>query len=120
MIRRRVVASLTLICLVICLQGCYSNRLIPPEEAEQYPDYRVARVVTADGEVIEFHPDAFVSVDEISGISREGASVEIPLSQVKMLHIKKFEKGQTIGWVVVIPLGGFLFAMWVIDYVGGH
>jgi hypothetical protein len=115
MILRRVVASLTLICLVIWLQGCYSNRLIPPEEVEQYPDYRVARVVTADGEVIEFDPDAFVSDDEISGISREGAFVEIPFSHVKMVHMKKFEKGRTIAWVVVIPLGGFLFAMSVID-----
>ncbi len=44
MVLKGIVATFTLVCFCVYLQGCYSNRLIPPQELEQNPDYRIAKV----------------------------------------------------------------------------
>ena len=54
MVFKRIIATLTSVCFLICLQGCYSTHLIPPEDLEPNPKYTIVKVITVTGQVIEF------------------------------------------------------------------
>jgi hypothetical protein len=108
---KRIIATLTLLCLLVCLQGCYSNRFIPPEELEPNPLYTIVKVVTVSGQVIEFDAEddggAVLVVDEIKGMSKDGVLVCIPLSQVEKVYVKELEQREykgvrAIAWILGI------------------
>jgi hypothetical protein len=107
---RRPLCVLTLIYFIIYFQGCYSSRLISPEELEPNPLYIIVKVVTVSGQVIEFDAEndggAVLVVDEIKGMSKAGVLVCIPLSQVEKVYVKELEqreyKGARIAWLLGI------------------
>ncbi|UCG92480.1 MAG: hypothetical protein JSV97_01860 [candidate division WOR-3 bacterium] len=90
MMFKKIVASLTLICVIVCVQGCYSKQLIDRRELRTHPGYEISTVVTVDGNVFEFAPDAVLTDSIVRGITKDGAFKEIPLSQINMVYIRKF------------------------------
>lgn len=116
MMFKRIIAAFTLVCFIGYLQGCYSKRQISREQLEQHPDYSIAKVVTVDGEVFEFSTtpllEARVRMDMIEGSLKDGDIKRIPLSQVKMVYIQKFDPVLTglavIGVSALLVGAGFL------------
>jgi len=109
MVFRRIIGSLTLLCFLVCMQGCYSNRLIPPQDLENYADYRVTEVITLDGEVIKFHTKradgAVFTNDSIEGLCKDGSFRRIPISQVKMAYVRKPDHAKTALFLMFITAG---------------
>ena len=111
MVFKRLIATFTLLCFLISLQGCYSSRLISPEELEPNPLYTIVKVVTITGQVIEFDTEedqgAVLVVDKIKGMSKGGVLVCIPLSQVEKVYVKGLERreykgARAIAWILGI------------------
>jgi len=88
---RKITVSLTLICFSLCLQGCYTKHRIPREALEYDQEYQISTVVTIDGEVYEFEPEAALVDTMIVGIVKYVGLKEIPLSQTKMIYIRKID-----------------------------
>jgi hypothetical protein len=97
---RKIIAGLTLACFIVSLQGCYHNRKIDLERLEEHPEYTITTVITVDGEVVEFEREgakaAVLRDQEISGYSRDGRLRVIPLSQVRMIYVRKFDVAATV------------------------
>lgn len=91
MLMRRIVASTTIISMLICLYGCYSTRLMYRSELEDNREYKVSAVVTYEGEYFEFEPSAVIADSLVVGKLVGGGFKEIPLEQVKMVHIKMMD-----------------------------
>ncbi len=96
----RIVAAITLAFFVIYLQGCYSNYETPREKLSKHPEYEISKVITVDGEIIEFDTEvggASLADNEIRGFLKGGQSIfkSVPLSEVKMIYVRKFNPGLT-------------------------
>jgi hypothetical protein len=119
MMFKRTIMAFTLVCFVAYLQGCYSKRQIPREQLEQHPDSHIAKVVTVDGEIFEFMTSpgrrAQISENMIQGRLKDGTSIRIPLSQVKMVYIQRVDPAKSclagIGISVLVVGGLFLIAL---------
>jgi hypothetical protein len=98
MVFKRIIAALTLLCFLICLQGCYYKHMIPVQALEEHPDYRIADVVTVDGEFIEFdivrEKGAVIVDGKIEGLTTDGSFKSISISQVKTVRVKKTHTGR--------------------------
>jgi hypothetical protein len=112
---KKIIAVMVLVCFITSLQGCYSKHQIHREQLEQHPEYRIAKVVTVDGEVIEFDTElgsgAALRGDEIEGFTKEGSFKIIPYSQVKMLYIQKLQPVETFFAVIgvsALMVGGIV------------
>jgi hypothetical protein len=99
MVFKRIIATLTLLSFLICLHGCYSTRVAPRQEVEGYPGYRITKVTTVDGEVIEFDTEksegARIIDGKIEGLSKDGSFRSIVLSQVVTVEIRKIDTTET-------------------------
>jgi hypothetical protein len=115
---KRIIVTLTLVCFCVYLQGCYSKRLIPRQELEEHPDYRIMEVITVDGEVIEFETGdvmrAVVKDNQIEGLSKDGSYKWIPLSKVLIVYVRKFNRVSTtllvIGISALVSVTVFIIA----------
>ncbi|UCG31023.1 MAG: hypothetical protein JSV53_03885 [candidate division WOR-3 bacterium] len=85
---KRIVASVTMVCMLVCMFGCYSKRLIYRAELEDHREYKISAVVTQEGDYFEFEPSAVFTDSMIVGKLAGGGFKEVPLDQVKMVHIK--------------------------------
>lgn len=106
---RKIIATLTLAFFVVYLHGCYSNQVIPRDELLQHPEYQITSVVTEQGEVIEFDIEAggaSITNNEVAGVVKDGQSKHIPLSQVKMIYVRKIDPANTV--LAVIGVSAFL------------
>ncbi|KPL19637.1 MAG: hypothetical protein AMJ92_02510 [candidate division Zixibacteria bacterium SM23_81] len=116
---KRTIVAFTLICFVAYLQGCYSPRQISREQLEQHPDCSIAKVVTVDGEIFEFTTSpglrAHIRENMIEGRLKDGTLTRIPLSQVKMVYIKRFDAVRScilgISVLVLLFVGGLSYAL---------
>ena len=100
---KRIVSIVTLLCFTVCLAGCYTRCQIKREQLEQYPKFTVAKVVTTNGEVVEFaNKKVKVAIigDSLEGKLKDGTLRTIPLSQVEILYVSKFDKSRTLSWVI--------------------
>lgn len=111
------VAITILLILNISLSSCYSLRESGKvdEGVEKY-----YRVELKNGEIIDFENTrlgfGFRSGDKIVSISKNGNSLEIPLSEIKQNYIKKFDYGNAffLGVGAVLGVGLILFGIIVI------
>jgi len=108
----------TLISFIFYLYGCYSSEEIKQEQIHKYKEYEIKSVVTIEGEVLEFvssktHQPAYVTDSLIIGwIQKEEypitlKKIQIPISQVKMVSINKFNLGTTC-FVPLLIVGGIV------------
>ena len=126
MMFKKIITVLTLISFIVYLQGCYTYRQVPGEGIEQYYDgYMIKKVVTIDGEIIEFAISNRITTgdgifkrsseiegwkkpvlkdDRIEGFLKDGSFKTIPLSQVKMIYLYKFSALKVVGLVVGISV----------------
>ncbi len=128
---KKIIAVLTLVSFIVSLVGCHAKPRIPVEEIEQYHNgYTIAKVVTVDGEIIEFTTSKSYKIegiqgwkkpvlkdDRIEGFAKDGTFKTIPLEQVKMIYMKKFSTWKTVG--LVMGLGLITAALAYIGYLIG-
>jgi hypothetical protein len=104
MVFKKTISIMTLFCFAMCLQGCYSLREIKSEQLRHHPRFTIAKVVTTDGEVVEFKTKkrniAIITADKIQGSLKDGTPKTVPLSQVKSVYITEFDKNRTFSWVI--------------------
>jgi hypothetical protein len=94
--------------------------LIRREQAERNPKYCISKVVTTDGEIIEFKTfegkGGIITDDRIEGFLKDNTLKSIPLSKVEKIYVRKLNVGKTIlvsvGGTTVFLLAGAL-AMWL-------
>lgn len=91
MVFRKIIVSLTLSCFILCIQGCYSNRLISRKALEHHPEYQISAIVTVDGAVFEFAPEATLQDSMIVGFLKYDGLKEVSLSQVKTVYIRRMD-----------------------------
>ena len=119
---KKVISFITIVCILVYLQGCTLRRFITPQELEKQPTNTITTVITIDGEVFEFIEGwAVLSDTVITGTLKDGPTKEIPLSQVKMVSVKKpsYVKTCLLGWVFLAGLLGVLELLFG-DFVTGE
>ena len=112
---RKIIASFTLICLILCMSGCYSNRLITRQELEQHPQGNITAVLTTDA-TFEFSdfPKGKVKDDTlIVGWLENGVYKKIPFREVSMVYVEKFDLLRT-GIICLAIAGGVLSILFTI------
>lgn len=117
MVIKRTISILTMFCFAASLHGCYSHRHIQSGQLSQYPKYTIREVVTIYGEVIRFktkNGKAAIAVDDkIEGLTTDGITRTVPLSQVKSLHVSRFDGKRTLSWVIGTSVAIAVFASMV-------
>ena len=111
---KRILALITLSCFTVCVTGgCYSRHLIQKEELDQYPKYKIAKVITIDGDTVKYstarRKAAVVVEDRIEGFLKDSTLKTIPLSQVDKIYVRKLKTRQTVlvaAGVSVLTLAG--------------
>jgi hypothetical protein len=98
---KKVAVLVTLVSFVASVPGCYSGRMIQRRELPNYLDHRIRRVVTVDGEVIEFSTKgdqkAVVLEDAIVGFAPRGSDdpehgrLRVELENVRTVYVEKFD-----------------------------
>jgi hypothetical protein len=96
MVWKRILASVTLLALVVSLEGCYSKYLMSRQEIAENPRSPIFTVITVDGEVLEFEPRAVLEDSSIIGTLLDGTAVRIPLDHVSKVYAKKMDDSKTI------------------------
>ena len=112
MIFRKIIVSLTLSCFILCIQGCYSNRLITRQELEQHPQGNITAVLTTDA-TFEFSdfPKGKVKDDTlIVGWLENGVYKKIPLREVSMVYVENIDLLRT-GIICLGIAGGVLMVL---------
>lgn len=117
MMLRKIIVSLTLSCFILCMSGCYSNRLITRQELEQHPQGNITTVLTTDA-TFEFSdfPKGKVKDDTlIVGWLENGVYKKIPLREVNVVYVEKIDLLRTgiiclgIAGCVVMVLMAYAF-----------
>jgi len=110
-----VISSIILLFLNLTSNSCYSLR-----ESGKIDDgvIKYYKIELINGEIIDFQNTklgyGFKSGDKIVSISKYGEIIEIPLSEVKTKHTKKFDYGNTFFLGVGIAAGLFLILIGII------
>lgn len=98
---KRTIIYVTLICFVVCMQGCYSKHIIPTQELERKPEYKNVTIITIDGEVYEFD-NVYVYDDYIEGYEEDSILVNLLLEEVRSVRVRRFDALKTAGLSVSI------------------
>ena len=109
---RKIIIYVTLVCFIICIQGCTSKYAIPTEELQQEPEWGNVTIKTIDGEFYEFD-SVYVSGDYIEGYVDDSTLVSILLEDVESVRVLRYNPART----VVLMLGisavvGLAFLTW--------
>lgn len=111
----KIIVGDTLICFVVCIQGCYSKYVIQADEFEDETEYKVLKIVTADDEVFHFAKGASIVDDRIEGSVIDGTFVRVPIEDVEYAQTYRFNTTNTVLFV----LGGALVLCGVIVILVG-
>ncbi|MFC1492876.1 hypothetical protein ACFL6O_02880 [candidate division KSB1 bacterium] len=103
---RKTLIFATLICFTAYSFGCSSIRQIAPSEVKENVKYIILKVVTVDDETIEFRYDkgkggAVFKENHIVGIGLDDSEKSIPITQVKIIHVKQGNIGKSFILVFV-------------------
>jgi hypothetical protein len=102
---KKIISLITLLSLIINLVGCYTYRQVPDERVEKYQGgYTITKVVTLDGEVVNFLslPWKPVLTDStIEGWSEGDEWVSVSRDQVLAIYLKKYDLA-TIPQIVIV------------------
>lgn len=102
---RRTIAAFTLVAVVAYLPGCYSAVIVPRDQGLSDPTYEIAQVVTNDGMVVKFKTEGAyrpsVENDVLTGVTKSGVEVMIPLSEIRTVYVSRLDGART----AVLALG---------------
>lgn len=90
---------LIFIALSVLVTSCTSKYWIPREQFEQEPKHTIFGVTTVDGEKIEIKEGTSLKDNRIVGFSKY---FSIPLAEVEMVHVKKFDLSKTTSVLISI------------------
>lgn len=112
MLCRKAVVFTTLMCFIVCTQGCYTSKSITVQELEEKPEQTIQKVVTLDNKVYEF-PDGGQFIENmIVGYTAEGEFIKLPIEQVSVIYIREVgptEEGRyCLGAVAVAGIVGII------------
>ncbi len=106
MLFRRAVVYVTLVCFIVCVQGCYTSREITVQQLEEKPEYIIKRVVTVNDDVYEFDDGAEFINGMIVGYITDDEMIEIPIDKVRTIYIHEYGGSKTRKALAVILLVG--------------
>ena len=111
---KKVMALFTLLCFVLTLVGCYSQKEVLRQEAHRYPNYCISKVELLDKEVIRFDTKkgktAVIVEDRIEGFTKDGTPESVPLSSVHKIYLIKPDPKKFVYWIVGTSLVVGFFA----------
>jgi hypothetical protein len=101
---RKIISAVTLLCFALFTGGCYTHCDIGKEQLPKYSGYQIDKVEMTDGEVIEFEnkkgKQAALKEDEIVGSTKDVTFRILPLSQVKLIYLSKYDKRKTNTYII--------------------
>lgn len=100
---KKAVVYITLGCFIVCVQGCYTNRVISVQQLEAKPEYTIHKIVTMANEVYEFTDGGKFIDNMIIGYITDDEFVEIPIEEVRTIYIRESGMSKKIGWHVALP-----------------
>ncbi|MCK4824569.1 hypothetical protein KA005_52945 [bacterium] len=106
---KKALVYITLVCFIVCVQGCYTNREITRQQLDEKPEYRIHKVVTMDNEVYEFTDGGQFIDNMVIGYITDDEFVKIPIEQVRTIYIRNRQGG--IGCFAVAALVGVIVGM---------
>lgn len=110
------VAIISLVSFSLSVTGCYTHSFVSKSEIDKHPDGIILEVATSKGDVFKFlgnkESNARIEDQKIVGKTVEGQFVNIPLDDVKAIHVEEFSTAKTI-WLVagVGTVAGLLLAL---------
>jgi hypothetical protein len=115
------------VCVAIFLAGCHTREFISRGEIEAHPDYPISIVITTDGEVYEFKPNAILKDSVIVGTLMDGTFVEIPVARVNMVYAKRFDQSRSgaaflcgtgttvlVATIAILGVGALVLFIWLV------
>ena len=117
MLCKKAVVYITLICFIVCVQGCYTSREFTVQQLEEKPEYTIQKIVTLDNEIYTFTDGGQFINDMIIGRVTDGEFVKIPIEQVRTIYIRTFGMSKG-GKVVLLVVGVAALVAIVVATVG--
>lgn len=114
---RRCVACLTTLCMVSCMGRFYTKKQITPDELTKHPEPHIHSVITVDGDAVEFEPPALLQDSVVIGCVKDGTPMEIPLSRVYKLEVRKVDEAKMLACCAAGSLGailGTVLGIWLV------
>lgn len=116
---KKALVYITLVCFIVSVQGCYTNREITRQQLEAKPEYTIHKIVTMANEVYEFTEGGQFINNMVSGYVADGEFVKIPIEQVRTIYIRTrgvSRTGKEVLFVVAVAaLVGVIVGMIALD-----
>jgi hypothetical protein len=113
---KKIVTIIALFSFSLSVTGCYTHSFVSKSEIDKHPDGIILEVTTSKGDLLKFfgnkESNARIEDQKIVGKTVEGQFVNIPLDEVKTVHVEEFSTAKTI-WLVagVGTVAGLLLAL---------
>jgi hypothetical protein len=113
---KRIITIIALFSFSLSVTGCYTHSFVSKSEIDKHPDGIILEVTTSKGDLLKFfgnkESNARIEDQKIVGKTVEGQFVNIPLDEVKTVHVEEFSTAKTI-WLVagVGTVAGLLYAL---------
>jgi hypothetical protein len=113
---KKIVTTIVLFSFLLSVAGCYTHSVVSKSEIDKHPDGIILEVTTSKGDLLKFSGNkeskASIEDQKIVGKTVEGQFVNIPLDEVKTVHVEEFSTAKTL-WLVagVGTVAGLLLAL---------
>jgi hypothetical protein len=113
---KQIVAMIALLSFSLSAAGCYTHSFLSNSEIDKHPDGTILEVTTSKGDLVKFvgnkDSNARISDQKIVGKTVDGQFVNIPLDEVKTVHVEEFSTAKTL-WLIagVGTVAGLLLAL---------
>ena len=113
---KKIVTIIALFSFSLSVTGCYTHSFVSKSEIDKHPDGIILEVTTSKGDLLKFfgnkESNARIEDQKIVGKTVEGQFVNIPLDEVKTVHVEEFSTAKTL-WLVagVGTVAGLLLAL---------
>lgn len=101
---KKIIVLFTLLCFVLTLAGCYTQKKVLRQEIHRFPDYCISKVELLDKEIIQFDTKKgrapVIVEDRIEGFLKDGTPESIPLSSVHEVYLIKPDNKKLLYWIV--------------------
>ena len=113
MLCRKAAIFITLVCFIICTQGCHTSRQITVQDLEEKPEQKIQKVVMLDNTVYEF-PDGGQFIENmIVGYTKEDEFIKLPIEQVSLIYTSHDGSKQPSGPCILGLIAGVTVVMLV-------
>ena len=115
---RKIIIYVTLMCFIVCVQGCTSRYTIPAEELQREVEHKNVTIKTIDGAIYEFD-NVHIYEDYIEGYVDDTILVNIELQDVQSVRVLKYDSAKAVLSTLGITLGILVlaFATFIVIFV---